>query len=359
MDSSRCPSPATIASHLRAFIKSRDQLHVCNSKICNIENLLIEIHTDGERHGIRCKYVKPEKWITDETFVKRVYSIYLCKNTGKIHHCHSQCDGGRITNHDNCQVCLISGVQYESETVRSWQISSRCVPTVIQDKRDPLMFSRSEDGRLRKSGVHNIKITQCVNITKDVLKRLLFSQKRIKYEKHKYNESKRESEKNVNKYRRHCERSNKPKCYLHVMTIYISHMQSKPMFTHLIRKTPVEQEILILKYTKLVISYWKMFIDKTTAKNTSFSFRLFVPACLYIMRVGLAMSGVQIIEKSRYLESALPDANGLHLYEISKPSLTHGQKQILKAIRETVEKQICNPKSLREYSTSEFNKLSI
>jgi hypothetical protein len=77
------------------------------------------------------------------------------------------------------------------------------------------------------------------------------------------------------------------------------------------------------------------------------------------MRIGLAMSGVQIIDKSRYLESALPDANGLHLYEINKPSLTHGQKQILKAIRETVEKNICNAQVLKDCCVSEIEKLSI
>jgi hypothetical protein len=355
----RSPSPATVASHLRAIIKSKSVAHQCNAKICKIENLTVEVHADGTRQGIRCKYIKPEPWMSEKTVTKRIYGIYLCKNTGKIHHCHAQCDGGRITNHDNCQVCVVSGVQYESETVHSWQISSRCVPTVIQDKRDPLMFSRSEDGRLRNSGVHNIKITQCVNITKDILQKLLFSTKRIKYERHKVNDMKREAEKHVNKYKRHCERTNKPKCYMHVMTIYVTQMKKKPMFTHLIRKTKEEQTEIIGKYTRLVIGYWKMFITQTVAKNTSFSFRLFVPACLYIMRIGLAMSGVQIIDKSRYLESALPDANGLHLYEINKPSLTHGQKQILKAIRETVEKNICNAQVLKDCCVSEIEKLSI
>ena len=45
-----------------------------------------------------------------------------------------------------------------------------------------------------------------------------------------------------------------------------------------------------------------------------FSFKSFVPACLYIMKAGVNMHGVCIIDKSRYLESALPEANTLDTY---------------------------------------------
>lgn len=360
MELDRCPSPATVATHLNSLVKAKQSNHKCSYNTCNIENLTIEIHTDGKRYAICCKYLKRPAWVkADSKPVKTIYNIYLCKNTGKIHYCHSNCDGGRITNNDNCQVCLISGVQYESETVRSWNISSRCVPTVIQDKRDPHMFSRGEDGRIKSSGVHNIKITQCVMICKDFITRLLFSRKRMQSEIHKFKELQKDSQKVVNKYRRFCERNKQPKCYLTSLTLYIHQMKRKPMFTHLISKTKQEREEIVIKYTREIIAYWKMFITKTSSQNSTFSFKIFVPACLYIMRNGLFMSGIYIIKKSRYLESALPEANGLHLYNINKPTLTNGQKHITRAIRESVENKKITPQELQRYCDTEYNKISI
>lgn len=365
MELERCPSPASIASHLTSLIKTPVCNHQCSYNSCSIENLVIEIHCLNNKYCICCKYLKPPSWVSSNTLFKTIYNIYLCKNTGKIHYCHSNCDGGRITNQDNCQVCVVSGVQYESETVRSWQISSRCVATVIQDKRDPNMYSRGEDGRVyNKSGVHNIRITQCVMICKEYLNLLLFSRRRMLSEIHKYNEFRKESEKVVNKYRRYCDRTSRPKCYMHSLTLYIHTMKKKPMFTQLIMKSKEEQKEIIDKYTREIISYWKMFIDKTSSANSTFSFKIFVPACLYIMRNGLFMSGIYIIEKSRYLESALPEANTLHLYmiygnKISKPTLTNGQKHINRSIREIVEGKKISPIELRDYSKREYDKITI
>jgi len=352
----RCPSPATVASHLGSLVKTPSVGHVCSYNKCDIENLKIEIHSNG-KYVICCKYLRRPDWVSSDTLVKTFYNIYLCKNTGKIHHCHSNCDGGRINNADNCQVCLISGVQYESETVRSWQITSRCVPTVIQDKRDPHMFSRGEDGRVKSAGVHNIKITQCTMVCRDFITRLLFSRRRMQSEEYKYNELRKESQKVVNKYRRYCEKSSKPKVYLTSLTLYIHQMKRKPMFTHLVSKNKEEQEDIILKYTREIIAYWKMFIGKTTPQNSTFSFKVFVPACLYIMRNGLFMSDIYIIKKSRYLESALPEANGLHLYDINKPTLTNGQKHITRAILDSVDCGRVTPQSLKQYCDTEYEKL--
>jgi hypothetical protein len=357
MEIARSPSPATVASHLSSLIKRHVRDHECSYNKCNIVNLTIEIHRQNEKYYICCKYLKAPSWVSRGTLIQTLYNIYLCKESGKIHHCHKDCDGGRITNRDNCQVCVVSGVQYESETVRSWQISSRCVPTVLSDKRDPHMYSRSADGRVKNSGIHNIKVTQCVMVCEDFIKKLLFSRKRMMAEMHKRNEYKKDSEKIVNKYRRYCERTSKPKVYMHSLTLYIHNMKRKPMFTRLIAKSREEQVEIMKKYTTEIISYWKMFIAHTVAQNSTFSFKVFVPACLYIMRNGLYMNGVDIIKKSRYLESALPEANGLHLYNINKPSLTHGQKHIVRVIRETVEKKRHTAQELKQFCVSEYNKL--
>lgn len=355
MELDRCPSPATVASHLSSLVHRDLSNHVCNYNTCDIENLHITIHSIEGKYCITCKYLKSPDWVSENTMMRRVYNIYLCKGSGKIHHCHSQCDAARITNDDNCEVCVVSGVQYESVSIRSWQISSRCVPTMIQDKRDPNMYSRGDDGRVTCSGVHNIKLTQCVILSKAVIENLLFSRTRFQSERHKFMESRREAEKAVNKYRRYCDKNNRPKIYTDQSTIYAHVLQKRPSFIHLIIKDKEEKEKIITEYSTALIAYWKMFIHKTKATSPALSFKVFIPACLYTMRDGLTMKGVSIIEKSRYLESALPEANGLHMYQINKPSLTHGQKHIKRAILAAE----CSPSEMREYYLKQYDKLSI
>jgi len=196
-------------------------------------------------------------------------------------------------------------------------------------------------------------------VSNQILKRLLFSLTRKQAERHKIREYRKESEKCVNKYKRYCDKQGKPKVYVHALTLYIYTMKKKPIFTRLLNKTKEQQLELVNRFTKDLICYWKMFIQKTCQGNAPMSFKIFVPACLYTMRTGLVMGGVEIIHKSRYLESALPEANGLHMYDINKPSLTHGQNHIYKSICNTVEKKIHTPRQLRDYYLEQCNKLSI
>ena len=268
----RCPSPDTIASYLTKTIGSKlAENHVCHFDKCTIENLKVEIHQNpmDKVFGIRTKYIKVPKWINNQTLVKNIYSIYVCNNTGKIHYCHQACDGDRMANADNCRVCCISGIQYAAESVRSWKMSSRCIPTVTANKQDPYMYSRDNDGRVKLSGIHNLKITQCIMISNEFLSKLLFSNKRMRNERHKLNENKKDAEKIVNKYKRHCERFKKPKIFVHMATMYITRMNKKPLCTQLLCKTELEKEELIFRYTKEMIGYWKMIVYRTTLGRTS------------------------------------------------------------------------------------------
>lgn len=363
MDLIRSPSPETIASHLRNAIRSKvADTHVCHFNRCNIINLSIEIHKQGDKYGIKTPYLKAPEWAGSETVVDRVYSIYLCKNSGKIHYCHANCDGERMTNEDNCQVCCVSGIQYQSEITRSWKISARCVPTVSANKQDPYMFSRDKEGRVKLTGAHNLKLTQCVMIAKDTIHKLLFSKDRMRNEMHKCNENKKDAEKVVNKYKRYCDRNNLTKNYMHMITLYISSIKKRPLYTELIKKTEAQQLDIVNQNTRLLIGYWKTILLKTQLGQETpslFSFKTFVPSCLYIMKSGLAMNGVVIMDKSRYLECALPEANTLDLYGISKPSFTQTKNNILQAIRESVEMQMETPLSLQKNCQLESDKITL
>ena len=75
------------------------------------------------------------------------------------------------------------------------------------------------------------------------------------------------------------------------------------------------------------------------------------------MKSGIVLHGVPVIEKSRYLESALPEANTLDTYNISKPSFTQTKNNILKAIREAIELKSITPIELQQFSNKEKEKV--
>ena len=224
----RCPSPETIKSAIHENIKSNKiSGHTCHFNTCKIKNLPVEIHQLNGKYYVRSKYTTKYDWFTNETLVKKIYSIYICMDTGKLHYCHIACDGDRMTNIDNCQVCCVSGLQYQSESVRSWQLASRCIQTVVADKRDPNLYSRDALGRVKNSGIHNLKTTQCILMCNQYINNLLYSVLRMDCEKKKFREQQKEAEKIVSKYKRHCERTNIPKNYIHMLSIYANQIKKR------------------------------------------------------------------------------------------------------------------------------------
>ena len=91
---------------------------------------------------------------------------------------------------------------------------------------------------------------------------------------------------------------------------------------------------------------------------STFPFKSFVPACLFIMKTGLIMQGVFVIPKSRYLEVVLPEANNLDLYSISKPSFTQTKNNIYRVVRETLELEAETPQGLKSFVDTELKKIS-
>lgn len=345
-------SPETVSKEITRVIASKlIDGHVCHYKRCTIENLPVQIHKLHDKYYIVCPFIRPVPGLSSETLHEKIYSIYICKDTGKIHHCHANCDGERISNVHDCQVCCISGLQYESETVRSWEDNGRCVVSVSCDKSDPLKFSRHENGRVRSCGSFNVKRTQCVLTASTIITTLLFSKKRYDAEWNKYNDMVRDAEKAVNKYRRVREKAHKVKYHIHMASIWYRSMKRRQIDSDLIHRDKEEQEKIITRYTNELLAYQMLVLHHTVIGKASpslFTFKTFAPACLYIMKNGLEMNGIYIIRRSHYLDGALPEANTLDLYDIHKPTFTACKNNIFKAIRESIEMGLQTPESLEQ-----------
>lgn len=359
-----CPTPETIAIQIGSVTqRPNTESHICHSKHCIIRNLPVEVHQlEGKFHVVCMPIIRPVAGLHPQnTLHQKVLDLYVCKSTGKIHYCHSNCCGEKILC-DSIETCTITGQQFSSEQVRTYGVASRVQTNMAADKSDPLKYSRQANGCITKtSGVHNMKIEQCKIIARNIIHSFLFSVTRLNSENHKLTELERDAEKMVNKYKRQTEKLNMPKNYISMATIYLNQIKKRPPRMHLLRKTQREQEQIIADYTRELIGYWKMMLN-THAGQTSpsqFSFKTFVPACLYIMKNGVEMNGQQIIRRSQFLSTCLPETNTLDLYSISKTPFTASKNNITSAIRETIGSSKQKAIEMYQYSQMESKKVSI
>jgi hypothetical protein len=360
----RIPTAGDVEALLTRKIKSHlIDGHTCNVNTCTIVNINVHIYRgQDESYCVQTKYLPPVD-ISDKKYVKDIFSLYICSRTGKIHNCSDTCDGDKISNDDNCMVCTISGIQYQSESVRSWKIKSRCTVPVVANKQDPYMFSRNSDGSVKLGvGAHNMTLAKCIQNCQKCIRSLLFSKRRLANEVSKQKDCLEKAQKLVNKYKRHCEKHKIPINYMHAVTILINAVKRRPGKASLLQKNDHEMNEIVDQYTRAVISYWRLIIHKTklgVEMRTTFHFKPFVISCLYLLKNGVQMNGVYILDKSRFLESALPEANTLDAYDVNKPTFTQTKNNILMAIRETIESNTQTPTSMREYCLAEANKITL
>lgn len=359
-----CPTPDVVALQI-ASVTQRPNCddHKCNSQSCIIRHLPVEIHTLSGRFFIVCKFIRPVPGLDPQnTLHQKLSSIFVCQNTGKVHHCHANCCGEKILC-ESIETCCITGMQFSSEQVRTYGIANRVQTSMSADKSDPLKYSRETNGTLSKtSGVHNMKIEQCKLIANNILHSFLFSITRETSELHKLTELRRDAEKLINKYKRHSEKNKRPKNYIQMITIYLNQMKKRPSKLKMLEKCQREQDQLIGDYTKELIGTWKMLLYKTEQGKTSpsqFNFKIFVPACLYIMKNGIKHNGQTIIRRSQFLSTCLPETNTLDQYNISKTPFTASKNNIMIAIRDTIGSSVEKAVEMYEYAKIESEKVHI
>ena len=312
--------------------------HTCNCKICDIENVIGWLYKD-ENKKINVSYQKPPC-----KKKKKVTQLYICRQTGQIHWCHSQCNAARSTSVDQGCVCTISGIRYESERADTWIPQYRITATA-QEHRDPHAIRM---GGEYSSHTASYRSQQHIGYANNTIELLVFSKRRLYAEQRKYFEQRQAAEKLVSKYAKSCERQRQPVIFTNMITLYINQIQRRRVFHGLLPKKN-KMETIIKAYSQRVCIFWNIIIQKTPmGKNSSslFSFKSFVAAALYIMKRGMYCSGIEIIPKDYYLESVLPEANTLDHYDVNKPTFTQAKNNIMRAIREAIETYGINPKTL-------------
>mgnify|MGYP004409426027 CR=1 FL=1 len=318
-----------MAQQLRILI--RPDQHVC-SEGCDIIVPKIYIHKlDGKEH-IHWQFKPKEPWMTDQTLVRRVENIYVCKGTRSVHHCHAECTAPKITNCEHCLVCPISGLQWDNSTeeIKSWKLAAKCAPTLTVDKRDPNMFLRNVDGTLNNSSeTLNVHVHQQTQEVKELLELMLFSFTRIRIELTKYVEGMRNANKALNKYKRECTHKKKPKNVSHMSVIYLHAKFRRPNFLRIMDRCKLHKGELFDRIANQVVG---MHLCMTLHHKMVAPFRTFACACIYLMKYGL-QHDEWIIPKEPAFASMLPEANVLGMFKIEKPLFTQTKNQILEAVR--------------------------
>ena len=296
----------------RVYSIGKEKVHLC-TKWCNLH----------------------PKWCNDKNLVTTVNDMYINNKTKCYHICSENCNGKKIFSDGVC-TCTISGLRY---TNTSW----------VNSYRSNHEYHRTSNTTVRVEQEH------LQTISAHTISRLLFSNKRKEWEIKRQYDTLKEIKKKWVKYQRHCEKKN-----IVVDAMYMIHLalHVKKRKSNRIYNIPDEetQKIIIDFYTTRVSVIWQKLknltnfsqIGKKTTNNESF-----ITAVLYIMRKGLTMNDVTIINKDLFLETALPEANALDQWDIAKTHFTSCKNMIYASLRDALTIHYISPYRLMPLSLSE------
>ena len=329
------------------------ETHRCSNRTCDVENLRLRVFRCGceTHHCLAGACEGCPAWCTPRTLVSTRSDLYVCRGTGALHVCSDSCDGARVINADGESICAISGIAYGGAPSSGWRAQATGLKVSKYERADPLRFQRRYDGSLRAETDAPLGGAQenQVHMAQGIIHELLYSERRLLAEQRKNLELHQESEKLVNKYRRNCDRSRRPKVFMDMVILYTNRMKRKHRYHGLIPKH-IDRHASTSALTRVCVNLWNAILRTTPLGRASpnlFPLRDFVPAALYIMKQGLPMADVEIVEKNFYLEATLPEANTLDFYRINKPMFTQMKNNITRAIREAVDQRHVSPQHLR------------
>lgn len=328
----------SIIKHIQARVGGRP--HTCTKECCT-RPINVHVH---EKDGFHIRWSgNNQPWMNKSTFRRSLQYVFLCTGTNTIHHCTEHCNLEPIPNDDFTLVCPVSGVQWnnETETVRSWKLTSKCVPTITSDKRDPNMYSRDADGHVTRQTL-NIKDESCKRQVKKFLKMLVCSHRRICQELEKHRQGHIAGMKQVNKYIKYCKSKHQIINASTLQNILLTETYQKPIFLRVMHTYEPKLDEITEQIYPTIISVWKQ-----VEVPRQIPFDLFVPAMLYILQRGVHVDSEEIIKSVYCLNVILPDANTLNDFDIPKSSFTQTKNTIRMCIRRMLRKHtVCEVKKM-------------
>ena len=146
-------------------------------------------------------------------------------------------------------------------------------------------------------------------------------------------------------YLKLCRLQGRTICYTDLLRINAFAMASSRIFVGLTQTNETARR-LESTHANRISQLWNKLIKNTDmkkyAENMAF-FSVFCVATLYLQKTGLPLATVQVLQRDRFLEHALPEASNLCHYKISKNAFTNCKNAIRGALRRVLEEKKLSP----------------
>jgi hypothetical protein len=317
------------------ILQRDDSAHVCCQDFCNIVAVPAVILTRGDsvRAATRFSNLPAKGWSGKH----KLSNLFFCKSSSKLHVCSSECAKENAIFLDGQLTCRISGRVLGTERVAAY------ITVYAQRQKslsvDPYLYRR--DG----SGSVDFSRSSLLRVATNVVHTLLFSKQRKYFELDKLKKLKKTARKKISYYCKLCRLQNKPICYTDLLRINAFAMASSRVFVGLTQAKDTSRKLESV-HANRILQLWQKLIKHTemrkNAENMTF-FSIFCVAVLYIQKTGLPLATVQVLQRDRFLEHALPEASNLCYYKISKNNFTNCKNAIRGALRRVLEEKKLSP----------------
>lgn len=266
-------------------------------------------------------------WCDTKNLTTRINDVYM-SNHFHVHHCSENCDAKKEYS-DGFQTCVLSGLRYAAT---NWVNS----------------YKRLHEYHRTSSTTVRVETSVLRACASKLINKLLFSETRLKAEKKKLHDLKKDIQKTWIKEKRFHDKKKKVICLMDLLKT-ASNMISKKINKKYILPDK-ETQILICNFyvDRICEFYLKLrsltnFSVHNSHNNVSDAF---CTAVLFVMRSGLRINDFDIIPKDYFLDIILPETNSLDNFSIHKTHFTSCRNFIMASIRDSVHVFHINPNKL-------------
>lgn len=288
-----------------------------HSDVDEFKQLEARIFRIGNKHQHVCTQycTNHPSWANETNFVGAILDVFVNDKRKEWHICNGVQCGAKHVVSDGMSTCTISGLQFAQE---KW-INS---------------FKLNHEYHRTSSSTVRIETAMLKDTAKNLIKKLLFSDIRVKAERKKIFDIKKEIRKMWIKEKRERQRKKQPIDAIQLITKSFYVKQKRHPKTYKIPEQATQEMIYEFYSQKICACVGKL--KTLTGFQTESIGAPQITALLYLMRKGLVYNDISIIPKDYYLETSLPTANALDLYKVSKTHFTAAKTRICAAMRDSI-----------------------
>ena len=266
-------------------------------------------------------------WCNPKNLTTRINDVYM-SNHLNVHYCCENCDAKKEYS-DGFQTCVLTGLRYATT---NWVNS----------------YKRLHEYHRTSSTTVRVETSVLRACASKLINKLLFSEIRLKAEKKKLFDLKKDIQKTWIKEKRHYDKQKKIICMIDLLKT-ASNMVKKKINKKYILPDKETQTLICNFYVDRICEFYLKLRSLTnfTVHNSHNNVSdAFCTAVLFVMRSGLRINDFDIIPKDFFLDIILPETNSLDNFSIHKTHFTSCRNFIMASIRDSVHVFHINPNKL-------------